>query len=184
MYGLVNQSIEGLIVKEYGEEKWQTIKNNVGFEDEIFIGMQSYDDDITFRLVGAACKELDVDPIKLLESFGEYWILYTAQEGYGELMEMVGTTFVEFLSNLDNLHRRLGDIMPLLNPPSFTIKKVEEGLIELQYKSKREGLNAMVVGLLKGLGNRFDLQGIDIVQGQTGKEADYFITTFSVSWIV
>jgi len=31
MYGLVNKAVQGLITKEFGEEKWNEIKTKAGF---------------------------------------------------------------------------------------------------------------------------------------------------------
>jgi hypothetical protein len=98
-----------------------------------------------------------MSPEKILEAFGEYWILYTASEGYSDMLDVSGTTFPEFLGNLDMLHFRVSNIMPELRPPMFTSKLITDNSIELDYHSDRAGLTPMVVGLLRGLGQRFNL---------------------------
>lgn len=182
MYGLVNKAVQGLITKEFGEEKWNEIKTKAGFEDEIFVSMQKYDDSITYNLVGAASEVLNVSGEDLLEAFGEYWVLYTAEEGYGEMLDMAGSTFVEFLGNLNHLHMRVGDVMPELEPPSFEVETISECELRLYYSSKREGLNPMVLGLVKGLGKRFDVKDLNVVLEETNVEGEIFKNTFKVSW--
>jgi hypothetical protein len=152
---MVNKAIQDLVTSKFGEDKWITIKNKVGFEDDFFISMQSYPDQLTYDLVGATSEVLELEPGDVLEAFGEYWILYTAEEGYGEMLALSGSTLKEFLSNLNMLHERITHIMPNLQPPKFTVKEISENEVDLTYESDREGLAPMVVGLLRGLGTRF-----------------------------
>ena len=103
MYGLVNKAIQDLISNKFGEDKWQEIKKLSGFEDDFFIGLQPYPDSVTYDLVKNASKVLGADASVVMEAFGEYWILYTANEGYGEMMDLAGDTLTDFLNNLDML---------------------------------------------------------------------------------
>jgi hypothetical protein len=156
MYGLVNQAIRDMIVVNHGEEVWTRVRRRAGVELEQFEGMEAYPDDLTHRLVMAASVELQADPHALLRAVGEFWVTYTASEGYGSLMNMAGSTLPEFLHNLDDLHARVGVNFPQLVPPSFDAEDQEEGSMHLHYHSKREGLAPMVIGLVEGLGGRFD----------------------------
>ncbi len=158
MYGLVNKAIKDLVVSNHGQDKWEEICRLSGFEDQEFIGMNPYPDKLTYDLVKNASQVLRVDAGAILEAFGEYWILYTADEGYGDLMDLTGSNFVDFLSNLDMLHYRISNVMPELAPPQFSTRNQKENSVELEYRSHREGLVPMLYGLIKGLGKRFDLQ--------------------------
>ena len=157
MYGLVNKAIQDLVTEKFGEEKWVEIKKLSGFQDDFFVGLQSYPDDLTYTLVKNASKVLGADASVVLELFGEYWILYTAEEGYGDMLELAGDSFVDFLNNLDMLHNRVAGIMPGLIPPQFSTRNEKMNSIDLEYRSMREGLSPMVVGLIRGLGKRFQL---------------------------
>ena len=157
MYGLVNKAIKDLVINNHGEEKWKEICQLSDFHDEEFIGMNPYPDKLTYDLVKNASRVLQADAGAILEAFGEYWILYTADEGYGDLMDLTGSNFVEFLSNLDMLHYRINNIMPELAAPQFSTRNESENSVELEYRSHRAGLVPMLYGLIKGLGKRFDL---------------------------
>lgn len=159
MYGLVNKAIEKMVCSQFDEETWLEIKKKAEF-NESFVSMESYPDDITHRLVKAASEVLNLSAAEIMKAFGEYWVLFTADEGYGDLMDMHGDTFPEFLSNLDELHGRVGVIFPKLRPPSFECDEDEsdENSLELHYYSEREGLAPMVLGLVEGLGKRFDTE--------------------------
>ena len=36
MHGAVNQAIEDLIIKEFGEKSWRKIKSKAGFKEDMF----------------------------------------------------------------------------------------------------------------------------------------------------
>lgn len=156
MYGLVNKAIKDMVCSYYDEATWQTIQQKAELEIDTFISMDAYPDDITHRLVKAASEVLELSPSEILQAFGEFWVLYTAQEGYGELMDMAGDNLPEFLQNLDNLHAHVGLSFPKLQPPSFECAEVDSQSLQLHYHSSRQGLAPMVVGLIKGLGSRFE----------------------------
>lgn len=155
MYGLVNKAIEGLVRSNHGDAAWQQIVQAAGLELSGFVSLESYDDEVTYKLVDAASEVLGASAEAILEGFGEYWITYTADEGYGQLLERSGETIEEFLENLDQLHTRVGLTMPHLRPPTIHSDVLDDGTIRLEYYSEREGLAPMVVGLMRGLARRF-----------------------------
>jgi hypothetical protein len=157
MYGLVNKAIKDLVVANYGENVWKDICKRAGFFEEDFLGMSPYPDQLTFDLVRHTSEALQVDPSVVLELFGEHWIIYTAEGGYGDIIRMTGETFPEFLSNLDFLHDRIQNVMPELRPPLFTTRNETENSIEIEYRTHRSGLTPMVIGILRGTGKRFGL---------------------------
>jgi hypothetical protein len=156
MYGLVNRAIQQMVCSQHGEESWEKIKQAADLADlDFFSTYQAYPDDVTHRLVAAAARELGLSAGEIMQAFGEYWITYTASEGYEQLLESTGDTLPEFLDHLDTLHARAGLAFPELQPPSFRTRHGEEHSLELEYRSRRRGLAPMVVGLLQGLGRRF-----------------------------
>jgi Haem-NO-binding len=180
MYGLVNKAIQDMVCSRFGENIWKEIKQKAEVEADIFISMEGYPDDITHKLVKAASVVLGLSSSEIMQAFGEFWVEYTAQEGYGEMMDMSGDTLPEFLENLDNLHARVGISFPQLKPPSFECTEIEEDSLSLQYRSTREGLTPMIIGLVKGLGTRFDTE-VDITQTQSrdeGAEHDEFLVNY------
>lgn len=157
MYGLVNQAIKDLVVHEFGVEKWDQIcqRSKIGNTD--FVSMNYYDDSLTYSLVGSASSVLGLSSDDILKSFGRYWVLYTANEGYGPMMDLFGKSFKECLMNLNNLHARMGMTMPQMSPPRFDFTAISENEYRVQYVSKRSGLCPMVEGLLGGLALKYDM---------------------------
>lgn len=154
MYGLVNKAIEQLVKTNFGEDKWIEIAKKAGV-DQSFIMMNPYPDHVTYDLVAAASEALDTPADTILESFGEHWIQYTADEGYGNTMSLYGDSVEEFLQNLDSLHARIRLTFPELKPPIIGCEVRSDGRLVVSYQSEREGLAPMLVGLLRGLGKRF-----------------------------
>lgn len=179
MYGLVNQALQGLITEEYGVQKWNMIKKKVGIEIDYFVSNEPYEDSITFDLVVTASEVLNVPASDILRSFGEYWILRTGREKYGELMKAGGSTFLEFMLNLPNFHSRIMLIYPKLNPPEFMIEKKSESEIIMHYYSSRDGLTDFVVGLIDGIAEMFDTK-INMILLSTEK-TDNWHDTFAIT---
>jgi len=164
MYGLVNQALEDFVKQGFGDAAWNRVRDGAGISLDMFVSMDSYPDEVTYKLVGAATEVLGLNTAQILEAFGEHWVLYTAQAGYGEMLAMFGSDLRAFLLNLDNLHSHVAMTFPDLRPPSFKVEPVDgSDSLLLHYRSQRAGLAPMVIGLLKGLGKRFS-QDISIAQ--------------------
>jgi Haem-NO-binding len=182
MYGLVNKSIQELITRQFGAVKWEAIRRDAGVDVEVFVGMEAYPDEITYRLVESASRILDVRPDELLEAFGEHWVEDTGRQGYGDLMNIGGKTFVGFLSELDNMHSRIALLFPKLRPPSFECSDIERTSVRLHYYSTRVGLAPMIFGLVRGLGRLFQLWDVKtehLVRRDDGADHDEFVIRWS-----
>jgi hypothetical protein len=180
MYGIVNRAVEELIIERFGIEKWEEIKHKAGFNSEGFMTLKPYPDELTFKLVGAASEILNVPADTLLEAFGEYWILYTAEKGYGEMLNLAGDSFPAFLKNLNMLHGRVTNLMPELAPPQFECRNEQENSIELLYRSHRIGMIPMLYGLIKGLAKRFDKEVV--IQEIESSVDENTAVTFLLTW--
>ena len=179
MYGLVNQAIHDLIISQHGEEKWSAICERAGLGrgpgTGEFEAMKPYPDGMTYALVGAAAEVLGSDPASLLRAFGEYWITFTAEEGYGHMMDLFGRDFMTCLKNLNGMHAHMGVMMPELQPPRFQVEEQGKGRFKLHYYSKRAGLAPMVTGLLEGLARKHNTQiRIDQLPRGPGDEHETF----------
>lgn len=156
MYGLVNQAVRDLVITKFGEEKWDAICEEAQSPVKEFVNMQYYPDALTYALVGAASNQLELPPNAILAEFGKFWILYTAKTGYGPIMDLFGVDYKSCLAGLNNLHARMGMSMPELTPPRFNFTEVTPKLYQIEYQSKRAGLEPFVQGLLEGLAQKFN----------------------------
>ena len=181
MYGLINVAIRDLVTNRFGQESWDQITEKAQVDEMAFVRMGQNDDAVTYALIGAASEILDLPASDILQAFGQYWTEFTAEEGYGHLLDSAGKTLPEFLQNLDQLHARVGTMYPNLKPPIFECSNITENSLDLLYRSEREGLDDLVIGLLKGLGVRFNNE-VTIEQMATKSES-VEASMFHVSWI-
>ena len=180
MYGLVNKAIEGLVIKNHGEDTWEKIKAAANVDCDLFVSNESYDDAVTYNLVTAASEVLAAPADQILEAFGQYWITDVASESYGYMMNAAGTTLSEFMQSLPNFHTRVAMIFPNLRPPRFEIADLEAHGLKLHYHSHRPGLQPFVVGLMKGLGQRYGNDvAVELLESVT---TDPVHDIFQVTW--
>lgn len=154
MYGLINNALKGMIIKEFGEEQWQQVLSRSGVADDSFLSMRSYDDSVTYALVDSASEIVGAPVDSCLEMFGQFWVEEVAGKSYGILMNAAGRDMVAFLGNLNTLHDRITSTFINYLPPEFYLEQKGDRYL-IHYISRRQGLTPFVVGLLKGLATRF-----------------------------
>lgn len=157
MYGMVNQAVRGLVIEKFGPETWTKIHEGAG-APENFSAMEPYDDSVTYNLVGKAVEILGIPAESILRTFGEYWVNEVARKHYDKLLSNTGRDFADFLSNLDHMHQRIRVTFPDYHPPSFRVKQLEEGKLQVDYYSHRPGLLPFVEGLFTGLADHFSVR--------------------------
>jgi hypothetical protein len=180
MYGIVNKAIEDLVIANFGEEKWEAIKERSGVDIDFFISSEPYDDDITYTLANTISTEMDMPIESVMIALGEWWIVKTTNDKYSGLMESGGSNFKDFLINLPLFHNRVMLLFPKLTPPEFKISDIETNSLHLHYFSKREGLQEFVRGLIQGLGIMFETE-IEIELLRTRQQGDRN-EVFKISW--
>jgi len=126
--------------------------------------------------VAGASEELGLSQEAIPEAFGEYWIFYTADEGY---LKYLWKDTTRVLGNLNLPHEQITLVMPNLNPPKFSVEKTYRSFF-LTYESNPKGLKPMVYGLLIGLGKRFKIELS--INGVATKQADRSIGKYALSW--
>lgn len=182
MYGMVNEAMCQMVTEAHGEAVWNRIRHAAGCEVDRFIRMDSYPDDLTYRLVGAAVEELGVPPDKLLHAFGEYWVAFARAGGYADFFRSCDS-YHGFVLQLDAMHARLEIAFPDFKPPQFSCRVQSPESIEVVYRSHRVGLSSFVQGLLVGLGEPFGVRAeVERVDGKTpesGGTEERFIVTLA-----
>lgn len=154
MYGLINSALRNMIREEHGEEIWQRINEKSDVQNP-FLTLRSYEDDETYRLVGATAEVLDTTGEACLEVFGKYWLLKGAPEHFSSLLDATGSNVIDFFQNLDALHDRISTTFVDYRPPTFKVDRISETSIQLHYISGRVGLTPFVTGIIHGVSERF-----------------------------
>eukprot|EP00800_Vazella_pourtalesii_P013009 TRINITY_DN3050_c0_g2_i1.p1 TRINITY_DN3050_c0_g2~~TRINITY_DN3050_c0_g2_i1.p1 ORF type:complete len:803 (-),score=139.97 TRINITY_DN3050_c0_g2_i1:24-2432(-) len=156
MFGLLYQSLERMLIRRFGQESWDEIKEMINMNEkdittEYTFGIHTmYDDKYALELVNAASEVLGIKKDVILELFGEQFIQFCHEAGYGKILSCLAPNLKDFLATLDTLHEHLTDTYPGMKPPSFTCSENESGLI-VTYDSARMGLESVVVGIIKSI---------------------------------
>ena len=98
------------------------------------------------------CYIIGVPGNDILELFGEMFFDYCKESGYDKILQALGSTTIEFLQNLDALHDHLSSIYPRMRAPSFRCtEREEDGATILHYYSERDGLEHIVIGIVRAV---------------------------------
>ncbi|GAB1601943.1 guanylate cyclase soluble subunit beta-1-like [Argonauta hians] len=176
MYGFVNHALELLVIRNFGEEAWEEIKKVADLNMEgHFLVRYVYDDSISYDLVGAASKVLNLPASDILELFGEMFFAFCQESGYDKILQALGGTTKDFLQNLDALHDHLASIYPGMRAPSFRCsERAEDGAMILHYYSDRPGLEPIVIGIVKTVAKQVYNSQVNVEVIQTkGDECDH-----------
>ena len=186
MLGLINDCAEQLVIQKFGIDAWHAIKEAAGcpVKDHGFEQHGHYPDSATVDIVVAAAEALSVTVDDVLELFGQFFLEYTIEKGYDNLLRCQGSTLRLWLSNLNAMHDHLQSSLPAGNFPVFWCEDctTEEGCIILHYYSVRGALlSSVVVGITKEVAKTyFDVEiRMDKLetQGEDGSEC----TTWRIS---
>jgi len=158
MYGMIHKAVKSMAVDQFGESKWALIAKDADVNEQHFLSMESYDDEIVYRMIGSASRILDVESSQILEAFGRYFILTSLNSQYKNLLKAYGDTSFHLLDNINNLHSSIKSTFTGYSPPRFTVTYLTESknVIDLEYESIREGLSPFVRGLIAGLAKLYN----------------------------
>ena len=159
MYGMIHCGIRQMVVEELGEEAWVSLERDLGSGPQDMIAAMVYDDALTIRFLVTASERLGLTLEEGLKSFGRYWIRFAERGSFGSILRFTGSDIAAFIANLDRMHRAVVAALPEAQVPSFSLVRQEPGLLRVQYRSDRSGLEPFVLGLLQGIVDRFDLEG-------------------------
>lgn len=80
---------------------------------------------------------------------------FCQESGYDKILQVLGGTTRDFLQNLDALHDHLATIYPGMRAPSFRCtERQEDGALILHYYSERDGLEPIVIGIVKEVAHK------------------------------
>jgi guanylate cyclase soluble subunit beta len=124
MYGWINECVRGFVLEKFGQATWDAIvaKHSEGESD--FLRYEYYSDSTTMELVAVISEMLNISIPEVLETFGEYFIKYMSRE-YSNLLQCLGSTLVEWLSNVNMLHVHLNETLPKMVSPYFRCARFE-----------------------------------------------------------
>lgn len=162
MYGMVNNAIRAYVRESQGDAAWSVVCERLAADPGEFAAMLPYDDAVTIALVTETARTIGEPFEAVLRDIGRYWVFFAARSSFGPLIAFGGTTFEEFLGNLDAMHSKIKTSLPKLQPPSFAVEQLADNTVSVLYRSQRHGLFPFVEGLFAGLAEHFG-QSVEIL---------------------
>lgn len=150
MYGMIHAFLKSTITDLCGPTAWRTIESKASVNGVDYYGMQQYPDEIAQNLVKATAIHLDQGVDATWRQIGKHWVPYTRAGLYASYYERAHGA-LDFLEELNRIHARVEEKMPLIQPPTFKIERVSKVKARLHYRSKRTDLGAFLHGSLEGL---------------------------------
>ena len=74
MYGLIHAAIQQMVVERFGQDAWLQVMTNSNTSPDAFMSTRSYDDSVTYGLVGAVAQLAEISTEECLEQFGQFWL--------------------------------------------------------------------------------------------------------------
>ena len=151
MHGLINRAIQRFVTDSYGDAKWRasTSRANLGYTE--FEAMWIYDDDVTPRVLEAACDVLDRSYEELAEDIGTYLVSHPNVSSLRRLLRFGGVTFVEFLHSLDDLPDRARLAVKDLELPRIELEEHSSQSYSLRCYGELFGWGFVFMGVLRAL---------------------------------
>ena len=130
--------------------------------------------------VHIVCTGLDAG--SLLEMFGEQFLVWCRESGYSKTLQLLGRSLQDFLTNLDALHDHLSIIYPRMDAPSFRCTESQEvkNQFQLHYYSQRDGLEPIVMGIVKTVAREFYKVEVVVTQVETKNVNGYDHSIFVI----
>lgn len=151
MYGMIHKAVRDMVQTSFGEDTWSRIQSSAAMEDDHFLSLRNYEDELVYNLVGAAADELQLDAGTLLEEFGKHWVLVTMTDHYEQMLKSYGKNAWDLLANLNLMHTHIRSTFLHYKHPYFELVKENERDAKLHCRSVRVGLTPFVSGLIEGI---------------------------------
>jgi hypothetical protein len=158
MYGLVNKALKEFMIRQYGKPMWEALQKTLALPESHFISLESNPDQVTFQILQKMSEMTGAPMDSLAEQLGEFFLEFSGKEGFEDLFDLAGDSLPDMLENLNELHFRVKALMPNLNPPRFEVSDRTEHSLKLHYYSSRDGFTPFLIGTLKALSKRYQLE--------------------------
>lgn len=175
MYGIFHRVAREMVTRQVGADGWRRVREASSLGDDGFISGRIYSDETTRVLIAACAEVLQLTYDETFLAFGEFWVEFTSEGHFAEILRMAGDDLPTLLNNIEAMHERMASVLPGAHAASLRVLSQEPALIRLAYRSERRGLEPFVQGLLRGVLTRFGLNGEVRVARRVADGADFAI---------
>ncbi|CAH8829053.1 unnamed protein product [Trichobilharzia szidati] len=155
MYGILIEIAKLYIIEQYGENTWIWLCKKINGGKSDIRSHKLYPNNMLTSLLILLGDSVYTDKDLLLYEVGRYTIQFLVKNGYGKLLTILGKTFKDFLSNMNDHHEYLRYSYHHIKTPIFVVLSSTPKCIELEYCTKRPGYNHYAKGLLVEVAKHF-----------------------------
>jgi hypothetical protein len=155
MHGLINKAIQGFVTDTYGRDAWIAVTHRADLGFSEFEAMMTYPEELTPRVLDAACRELAKARDELLEDIGTYLVSHPQAEAVRRLLRFGGVTFLDFLHSLDDLPERARLAVSDLLLPALDLVEHRPGHYTLHVDAQQEGFGPVLLGVLRAMADDY-----------------------------
>ena len=170
MHGLINWSIQCFVRDTYGHAVWERTMVGAGLEFSNFEALMHYSDDLTYKVIDAACLEISKPDHVFLEDLGTYLCTHPKLEAVRRLLRFGGDTFSEFLFSLDDLADRAHLAVPDLEMPRLILRTTSPGNVAMRCNSKYRFFGPVMLGVLRAMADDYGMLVLLEYQGRNETE--------------
>uniref|UniRef100_A0A8R1E9B1 guanylate cyclase n=1 Tax=Caenorhabditis japonica TaxID=281687 RepID=A0A8R1E9B1_CAEJA len=155
MYGLVIEGVRFMIQENWGPQVLQQVQKLTLLSEKSISTHDQYSEHVVPQMF-KAIHEITGTPYEQIGVLaGRFFVQFLIRNGYGDLMNVMGRRFSDFIKGLDNIHEYFRFSYPKLRAPSFYCKSESEDGLVLHYRSRRTGYLSYVIGQLVELARVF-----------------------------
>jgi len=155
MKGIVFTEFLDMVEQEFGYDTVDHIIENADLPSKgVYTAVGTYHHSEIVQLLTNLSKKTDLDPDKLLESFGGY-LFNTFLSQYPQFFESHNHAF-DFLESIDShIHVEVKKLYPAAALPKFETETTDEGDLVMTYTSERK-MASLALGLIRNSLSHFD----------------------------
>lgn len=191
MHGLIHLVFKNFVLETWGEDAWKTCLEKAKLAEGGLLGQIGHSDSVTMALFNVVCECQEIPSPDLLERFGQFFLKHVVEEGYITFLHTMGRSLSEIVSNINVLHNavlreKMSCVFPQIEVTHISgDPEIDQSYVfRLCYGSTRYGLDAFLLGVLRGLAFILFYSTIDVEDTSTSEPADFTMMPVQSSWRV
>ncbi len=155
MKSVIPLAVQETYVKHFGDSDWPIVLKKAGLSSNTkYFAHRDTPDSEVVALLQAIMKHKGLTMVQLSDVFGDYWVNDFTTRHYFAFHQRAESAR-QFLLNMNTVHDKIGSKVAGSKPPRFTFEELANGNLRMGYDSERDLID-LVVGLVKGVGKRFN----------------------------
>jgi len=155
MYGLVNRAVQCFAQDTYGTQLWLEVADAARLPDADFESMLLYPDEQLNDVLAALSARLDKSEEHVCEDIGTYLITHKRMNPVRRLLRFGGSSYLDFVMSLDELHGRVRLALPELELPELEVTSHAANVFEVFVAEGWPHFGSVLLGLMRAMADDY-----------------------------